>query len=80
VILILTRLRLRLRRKKVPEIHYFHRKIREVPRAFLNLNLAILKRRIAGHPIFIYLLRMRTIFGAGAPGQENKKEYLAAGN
>jgi hypothetical protein len=52
-ILILTRLRLRLRlrKKKVPGIHYFHRKIREVPQAFLNLslnlNLAILKMRIA---------------------------------
>jgi hypothetical protein len=42
---------LRLRRKKVPEIHLSHIKIRRIPAIFLNLslnlNLAILKMRIA---------------------------------
>ncbi len=51
LILARLRLRLRLRRKKVPEICCFYRKIRKVPRVFLNLslnlNLAILKMRIA---------------------------------
>jgi hypothetical protein len=42
-----TRLRFRVRRKKVPEIHFSHIKIRKVPGIFLNLNLAILKMRIA---------------------------------
>jgi hypothetical protein len=44
--------RLRLRRKKKPEIHFSHIKIRQIPGIFLNLslnlNLAILKMRIAG--------------------------------
>jgi hypothetical protein len=47
--LILTRLR--LRRKKVPEIHFSHIKIRRIPGIFLNLslnlNLAIFKMRIS---------------------------------
>jgi hypothetical protein len=42
---------LRLRRKKVPEIHSSHIKIRRIPGIFLNLsqnlNPAILKMRIA---------------------------------
>jgi hypothetical protein len=44
-------LRLRLRRKKIPGINCSQRKIRELPRLFLNLslnlNLAIPRMRIA---------------------------------
>jgi hypothetical protein len=54
------RLRLRLRRKKLPEITCSQGKIQEVQGVFLNLslnlNLAILKMRIAVE-IFLFVLK-----------------------
>jgi hypothetical protein len=51
IILARLRLRLRLRRKKVPEVHCIQKKIHKAPgislNLSLNLNLAILKLRIA---------------------------------